>query len=209
MPESFNQYNSISESSSTLVDEMSGLHLQYDLSEKALYMFDIEKLYPSLPLEQVPFVIKNLMAKYFQGKSRWGAKVEFLFLLLQLVLKAQILAFTSMSHSHGCTSTSLYLQVVGIATGLLCSSQIANLLLLGLDHMAKVSFDKDIFFFKRYLGDILVVVRNCWTGERIAEVLNIWHSNIKITSDDAEDGSNVNFLDLSIFLRPLLEGRFP
>ena len=150
----------------------------------------------------MPPVIGALLRQHWYGLRRWGARVQLCVWLLELVLSAQIVAFKPLScaANHGARNFKLYLQITGIATGMLCGPQIANLFLLGLDAAAQRALQRDLFFYRRMIDDVLIVVDSKWNGEQIAAKLDAWHECVHVTFDPDQNGLEAQFLDLQVSL---------
>ena len=144
---------------------------------------------------QRPDIIKNVLCEHLQGSPKWGARVECIVMLLSMVLKAQVICYRYLS-----TGVRRYfLQTKGIATGLLCGAQIANVFLRGLDLVLSKSLSRDIYFYTRYIDDIFVIARPGVEGS-ILELLNDWHEDMTITVGYDPSKRFVSFLDLSLSL---------
>ena len=158
--------------------------------------FDVEQLYPSMEPSRVKGAVKVALLAYYRANPcrGYGALIELLCWLLQIVFDGQILRMTSAVSG----TKSLFVQVVGITTGLSCAVQLANLFLLGMDQTFKHTFSVQLHLYKRFVDDVLVVMgENCNTQDMLNS-LNAFDDLIVCTNDGTESGTKVTFLDLDI-----------
>ena len=93
---------------------------------------------------------------------------------------------------------ALFLQIIGITTGLSCGVQLGNAYLVGLDIHLQNVLKHNLDFMKRYVDDCLVIVHDV-TVEEVLEALNGWEENIVVTNDDVQRNSTTS-LDLHLTL---------
>ena len=193
-----NFWNSVASDTMDVITNMR----DQDFSEgrKNMATFDVDKLYPSLDPAQVLISCRRLAIQFFSSKQtrNWGVLVEVLVTLLDIVLHAQVVRFCKL-HADGTSTTHFYLQISGITTGLSCACQIANLHLVGMDNFVKDSLCRQIFAYKRFIDDILIVYSSDITVESIPELLNQFEPGIKVTHEE-EDPHRVDFLDVTFII---------
>ena len=98
---------------------------------------DIEKLYESIDQNQCIELIRRLICRLMVGTPRWGARLEFILDLMRIVFMCQVVSFRRV----GSTDVRLFfLQQQGVATGLNCAVQLANLFLVAFDEYLLAEF---------------------------------------------------------------------
>ena len=161
--------------------------------------FDVEKLYPTLDTGLVLLVVRNHLVRFYTCSPvpLWGFLVEFILQLLHLVLKGQIVTFKPRCKPNA--HMQFWRQVLGIATGLSCGVQIANITLFELDLHVADTLGWRLVAYKRFVDDALCVHDNSLDINTILLAFNSWHASITVTHDSAErDGLSTSFLDLDI-----------
>ena len=115
---------------------------------------------------------------------------------VRIILRSQILRATFVVSSTTC----MYVQKVGITTGLSCGTQLANLFLRGLDLYVQQALHSSILFYTRFIDDVLVI--HSTSTDSILECLNDWDGSITITHEDDESAHSTSFLDLNVKIEP-------
>ena len=115
-------------------------------------------------------------------------------MLLQIVFDGQVLVMTAAVAGQ----KRFFFQEVGITTGLSCAVQLANLYLIGSDRAYAYTFAATMVLYRRFVGDILIMMNDSSSTHSMLEVLNSFHPNIVVTNDGEEDDKHVTFLDLDI-----------
>ena len=164
-------------------------------ADSKLATFDVEQLYPSMDQVQVLGATRLALTEYYSRfpERNWGAKVELVIMLLQIIFDGQILRMVACSTGD----KRFYLQQVGITTGLSCAVQLANVYLTGLDKAFTYAFGASVLVYRRFVDDILVLLDSRIDTSDLLAVLNAFHANIAVTNED-EDDKSVTFLDLCI-----------
>ena len=126
--------------------------------------------------------------------------------MLSIVFRMQLVGFrklpTSMQEDLK-NVIVVYEQVIGITTGLICATQIANLFLHGMDLLltswtSELINSSRVFLYKRYIDDVLIGHHVDVSQSELEALLNSFHADIKVTIDRGDASGNVAFLDLLI-----------
>ena len=160
--------------------------------------------------------------EYFTAKpiKLWKLVVEIAGNCISVVFKLQIVIFKPLvvifkplvdifddSAPLGGWSRGIFEQTIGITTGLICGSQLANLFLHGMDMLWKAFASEQQFslnitashLYKRYIDDVLIGHHPTISPSQIADLLNSFHADIGVRHDSGgDDGQGLNFLDLRI-----------
>ena len=124
-----------------------------------------------------------------------GCLVECLMTFLLVILASQIVIYRDKNGIK-----HMYIQTVGISTGLSCGTQLANAFLITFDLHMKQLFREQIRLYRRFVDDVLVVAEHLDLNMFLSEA-NRWNPAIHITHDTTEDGSWTNFLDLTLIVK--------
>ena len=184
----------VCESSKQLVDSLR--ELVPEEANISIHTFDVDALYPSIPWEELKVSVKAWLIEEFRGETQWGAMVQLHLDLLEMLLNSQLLSYTFVTTGV----KQFFRQTVGIATGMQCGAQLANIFLGGLDTLVHQSLAHAIYFYTRYIDDICVVCRSSIKPRNLQHILSSWCSAISVSWDHNECGQSVHFLDLSIKL---------
>ena len=137
-------------------------------------------------------MVSNRILEYFIPRGQ-SMLADFLVRILWLLLSNGVVQHTADG------SNSLYKQISGLTTGLSASSTIANIYLAeGFDKYILESLPLN--FYSRYIDDGVGVLDLDKFGGDIFEILNSWHSSIRIPRKDLVVGREVNFLDLHFYV---------
>ena len=169
--------------------------------KRRLATFDVDKLYPSLDPKRVLTSVRLLATKFFAARQlqNWGVFVEVVVGLLAEVLKSQVVCFRRLN-ADGSVDILFFLQVSGITTGLSCACQVANLHLVAMDEFMQQSLRGQIYAYKRFIDDILIVYSDQVEVAVLVQLLNEFEPGIKVTHE-VEHPLHVSFLDISIDIR--------
>ena len=184
---------SIAKDSQDVLDALAALELN---SSSKIATFDVEPLYPSMDPARVLGAIRLALTTFYTAKPvrGFGALIEVLCMLLQIVFNGQILVYTGSVSGK----KTLYMQTVGITTGLACAVQLANLYLLGMDAAFKHTFSCSLSLYKRFVDDVLVVLTSRFNTDQLLDALNSFDGSIICTNDGSEGDKAVTFLDLEL-----------
>ena len=163
----------------------------------AIGTYDVEKLYLMLDHEFVKWATRDLLSEYYSRVRcrHWGAWVEFLLLLLNIILSAQFSTFDFVDGQ----GPLLYFQSTGITTGLSCATQIANLVMVGADRKVAATLGANLKCYKRFVDDAIVIATSAALLDTAFQAFNEYHSCIKVTRDKDDDhDQRVSFLDLDV-----------
>ena len=150
---------------------------------------DVTNLYPSIHTPLGLAALREILSK----ETNWSTdKIEFIVQLSEWVLNNMYLTFCD---TH-------YLQTNGTAMGTPFAVVYA---IIYLHHhestvMSKLRFKP--IYFKRFIDDIIVIVQSKEQGIKFLSTYNDIQKNIILTSNQ---GSSVDFLDITIFKGPRLE----
>ena len=108
--------------------------------------------------------------------ANWGALIEFFISLLQIVFNAQFCCVVI----DGCMQ--FWHQVVGVATGLPCGTQTANIFLSAFDDSIAASFRPSIDLYMRYIDDVLIIARDAYLSS-LLQIFNGFDERIRVTHD--------------------------
>ena len=163
-----------------------------------MHTFDVDNMYPSLDQSVLVHSVRTVLIAYYSNKPEpaWGARVEFIILLVQLILSAQVCKWSARSGQ----SISYWRQHIGVSTGLACGSQFANCYLRALDLSITSSF-RSIRVYTRYIDDILII-SSIDILQALLVAFNSFDEYISISHDPEEDCKRVSFLDLDLQLLP-------
>ena len=80
--------------------------------------------------------------------------------------------------------------------GLSCATQLGNIYLSGLDALVVRSFSDSIWFYKRYIDDILIAHRQAFSTDSLRGCFDSFQGCVNVTVE--QSGSEVHYLDLQI-----------
>ena len=142
-----------------------------------------------MPIEGVKKSVRRCLTEHYMKHpcAKWGILIEIICLLLDAVLEAQIVSYGA---------NSLFLQTVGITTGLSCGTQLAICYLHTLDQLVCNSLGSHLWLYKRFIDDILIIAEV--SVNVLLDLLNCLDGGIKITHDAAENPDEASFLDIVI-----------
>ena len=116
-----------------------------------------------------------------------------------MVLRSQVVCFHRLN-ANGLVDILFFRQVSGITTGLSCACQVVNLHLVAMDEFMLTSLRGQIYAYKRFIDDILVVYSDQVAVDVLEQPLNEFESGIKVSHEE-EDPLHVHFLDVDIDIR--------
>ena len=166
------------------------------------FTFDFESLYPNLECtghcKSVGELVSNSIFEYYVPKGL-AALADFLVRILGMVISDNIVQNTAGGFN------TLHKQVSGLTTGLSAASTIANIYLsCGFD--TYLTGQLPLAYYARYIDDgVGILDMATFTSDEILQILNGWHSSIRVPQKDFSVSKAVHFLDLNIFASP--EGR--
>eukprot|EP00929_Paragymnodinium_shiwhaense_P034013 TRINITY_DN18558_c1_g1_i4.p1 TRINITY_DN18558_c1_g1~~TRINITY_DN18558_c1_g1_i4.p1 ORF type:complete len:660 (+),score=35.49 TRINITY_DN18558_c1_g1_i4:774-2753(+) len=169
-----------------------------DQQRTGMYSFDVEQLYPSIPLQGALRCLRNQLVGFYQAKRvyDWGARVELACNMFEITMQSQVVLFRANDRDEA----EAFVQTIGITTGLPCATQVANLFLSEMDEHVFQSFRSSIWLYQRFVDDILIYGRIVGLLEQILSAFNNWNDNIKVTHEDDERFDFVHFLDIQFDL---------
>lgn len=171
-PESFSVKNSFE-----LTREIKGVRVGED---ECLISFDVEALYPSVPVDKA-FEIFN---GWIHSQDISDQEAELVLGLTEIVLEQRWLQFDG----------KIYQQKSGLSIGNPLSPILAELFMSRLEiGMSGESWYEKISFWRRYVDDVIAVVKKDSVGEVLIE-LNKRHKDIKFTCE-MESNNSIPFLD--------------
>ena len=150
-------------------------------NEEFIVSFDVESLYPSVPVEDA-FI---LYSEWIEQQDISDVDAKLLIRLMRIVLDQRWLEYQG----------KIYSQKEGLFIGNALSPILAEIFMGSIEKSIE---DKSWFprFWIRYVDDILAVV-NRQSEEKILSELNILHANIKFTMEKEIEGK-IPFLDLEL-----------
>jgi hypothetical protein len=149
---------------------------------------DVTNLYPSIPTSLGLFALREVLSI----ETNWSTeKIEMIVELSAWVLNSMYLKFED---KH-------YLQIKGTAMGTPFAVVYAIIYLHYHESTVLSTLRFTPIYFKRFIDDILLIVRSKEQGKKFLDIYNDIQKNIILTSSS---GASVNFLDITIFKGPRL-----
>ena len=185
-------------SSKDLKHEMMSTLENKDLNDYELISLDAVKLYNNCDLQK----IKEILLKYIfnrNGRQRLFPENKD----KKLTRKAFATFFDAITTKYNDFHTNIgfFRQVKGLSMGSKLSGFFSNLFLneLEISVIPKYYKNKKLFFFARYVDDIIMVVKkDCY--KEIHKQFNTYSKNLKFTVEKMQD-NKINFLDITLELR--------
>ena len=161
--------------------------------------FDVEKLYPSMDFSKVRQVVVRFLLRHFQRFPRrhYGVIIEVINEIMGIIFDAQVCKYHILSNDQD--HILFFLQTVGITTGLNCGVQLASIYLSEMDAAFSDALSADLYAYKRFVDDILVVSTADIT--RMLALFETHGDGLQVTHDEEEDSRLTHFLDLLIDIR--------
>ena len=184
----------VANSTADVLDALKTVKITEDMN---MHTFDVDNMYPSLDQATLIIAVRLSLTAHFTAhpSPKWGAKVEFIVMLVTMVLKAQVTTWSKRD-----SSKTFWQQHIGVSIGLACGSQLANCYLRTLDIHITSTFRASIIMYKRYIDDVLIIsTRNIL--QQLIVAFNEYDDHISISHDAANEDERctlVSFLDLEI-----------
>ena len=150
---------------------------------------DVEKLYPSIPLEEGIQFFKEALDKCNNG----GPSSNFLVELLEMVMRNNLVEFNK----------KFYRQTYGTSMGSPCSPSYADVFMDALETRILTNMDgglrNKIVYFCRYLDDILIFFKGKKEEfQTLMDYFNGFHESIKFTFEMDYENRTTHWLDCQI-----------
>ena len=153
-----------------------------------LVSFDVENLYPSIPIQDALSIISRYLKQYCGADPAW---VDAVLTLLQFVLCNNFVLFNGRT----------WLQITGTAMGTPAAVVFACLFLAALEHEWYLNNKQRFALYQRFIDDgMAIVLANESDARQLVSEYNSFHTNIKITSTFSP--ISTIFLDLEIYRDP-------
>ena len=149
---------------------------------------DVTGLYSNIPHEEGLECLNEAL----DTRQDETVPTNFLVTLMRLVLMLNIFTFNG----------KYYIQKIGTAMGTRAAVVFANLFMGKIDKLIKSVANGLIFFYKRYIDDILII----WTGTEdsfleFMAAINALHPTIKFTYTYDIKNKSTTFLDTTVFIK--------
>ena len=152
-------------------------------TECCLGSLDIVSLFTSVPVQKCITIIKEV-AQLDEVDIQFSA--EAIGLLIEACVTNVQMLFNG----------TYYRQIDGVAMGSPLGPVLANIY-VGYIEQSVSDIDRDVFFFGRYVDDVLVVARDALTITHLRDRFNTVDCNIQFTAELESEGS-IPFLDIRI-----------
>ena len=173
---------------------------KFHLPRSQIVSFDVSKLFPSVDLNMV---IEHVVCKIYKSPKSFfdihirddGRAVIPPKFVFQPFLKSVLTEFTAFQ-----TCSSYYRQTNGCSMGSKLSPILSNIFLSIIEEkiVDPLIENGEIISYRRYVDDCFIVVRNRDNIEKIFDIFNSCHDDLKFTKDLPVNGI-LNFLDTSIY----------
>ena len=170
----------INTSSSDVSNEIRNLILSHD---ESLISFDVTQLYTNVPLDES---IEMAAVKLYQLTDDVPVDMDTFIELAKLACSNILIS----------TQNGYIRQIDGLAMGIQCAPQLANIWMAAFDQSIK----GDSTFYKRYMDDIIRVIKKN-DIESTLERINNLHPKLVFTKETENNEGKIAFLDMNIIHR--------
>jgi hypothetical protein len=201
----------------SFVDDLHSLRL--DMSEHRLISFDVVNLFTNVPLKDTIQVVLNQLypgkcqcesatqcTPHVEKKKKKKKNNEPKCVLCLDRSDMKWLLETATSRTHFIFNGQYYSQINGVAMGSPVGPLLADIFLVHLEKelMHRLE-EKGVVYWRRYVDDVLAIVRKDTNVDELINILNSFHTSIQFTSEPEVDQS-LPFLDVLIRRRPSYNG---
>ena len=189
----------------TFVDHIRKLNI--DMSKHRMISFDVINLFTNIPLQEtIRIILDELYGESCECETTTPSATKMKSkpcegCLNRTNMKWLLETATTGTHFH--FNGEIYQQTNGVAMGSPLAPLLADIFLIHLEKqvMNKLE-DSGVVFWKRYVDDTFVIIRDNTDADRLNDILNQVHPAIQFTKEEEKDFS-LPFLDIRITRNPV------